>query len=139
MGDLRSLLVINKIILHCSANSNPNLTANDVRRDHIDNRGFTDIGYHFFIRTSGLVEKGRPIEEVGAHTFGHNWDSIGICLNGLNLPDFTDAQFSSLKDLLKQLRPQIPATEVYPHHFFNPGKLCPVYSVTPFSEYWRSL
>jgi N-acetylmuramoyl-L-alanine amidase len=136
---IRSPSVINKIILHCSANSNPNYTASDIRHDHMVNRGFSDIGYHFFIRTNGTVEIGRPITVEGAHCQGHNWDSIGICLNGLKIEDFTPIQFESLRRLLLQLHLSVPNSMIYSHHYFNNQKSCPVYDVNMFQKYWANL
>ena len=50
-------------------------------------RGFKEIGYHKYIRKSGLVEKGRDLTkpglfEQGAHSKGENDASIGICFEG---------------------------------------------------------
>lgn len=43
--------------------------------------GWKDIGYHFLVRKSGLVEPGRPLTQTGAHAQGAN-DTIGICVAG---------------------------------------------------------
>ena len=45
-------------------------------------RGYSGIGYHFYVRKDGKIYQGRPIETVGAHTLGANQKSIGICFEG---------------------------------------------------------
>ena len=73
---------INKIILHCSATKEgKHYTAKDIDRWHRE-QGYTMIGYHYVILLDGTVEYGRPLEMQGAHTYGHNADSIGICYIG---------------------------------------------------------
>ena len=80
---------IRGIILHCSA-TRPNWMANsktsakvaEIRRWHVRDRGWSDIGYHFLIDRDGTVAKGRPLERTGSHTQGHNTGTIGICLLG---------------------------------------------------------
>ncbi len=70
-----------EIILHCSATKEgEDFTAKDIDRWHKE-RGFKKIGYHFVIDLDGTLEKGRQLNERGAHCKGHN-DSIGICYIG---------------------------------------------------------
>jgi len=74
------------------------------------------------------MEKGRDEKEIGAHAYGYNKGSLGICLVGglsdLNKPEnnFTPNQFESLYRLLKQLK------ENYP----NVQKQCPCFDVIPW-------
>jgi N-acetylmuramoyl-L-alanine amidase len=91
-------------------------------------RGWRKIGYHYFIKKDGTVEKGRELSEIGAHVYGQNSHSVGICLAGL--VDFRVEQFESLKELLREL-PDLP---VYGHNEFNKNKECPVFDVTPFRQ-----
>ena len=54
---------LNRIILHCSATpEGRDVPASVIRRWHIEDRGWSDIGYHFVIRLDGTVEAGRPTE-----------------------------------------------------------------------------
>jgi N-acetylmuramoyl-L-alanine amidase len=126
---------IDLIVLHCSATDNPAIRAADIDRWH-RNRGFNSIGYHFFIRTDGVLEIGRDLDKAGAHASGYNSHSIGICLNGLSR--FTPAQFNTLRALLTGLKPLCPHARLVGHNELNPGKACPVYSVGPFKEFWQS-
>ena len=74
---------ITLIIIHCSATPEGKfLSAEACRQDHIQHRGFRDIGYHFYITRDGEICQGRPLEKVGAHCRDHNTHSIGICYEG---------------------------------------------------------
>lgn len=120
---------IERGVIHCAA------TPGDVSAATIDEwhkaRGWRSIGYHFVIRFSGMLERGRPIGQTGAHARGYNHDSIGICLaGGLNPGDFQDAQFTTLETVVRLLR------EMYPHIVFlghrdlpNVHKACPNFEV----------
>lgn len=73
---------IKRIIIHCSATkAGHDVTVEDVRSWH-KARGWSDIGYHYFVDIHGRREIGRPIDRVGAHVKGHNGDSVGICYAG---------------------------------------------------------
>lgn len=121
---------IKKLIIHCSASDNP---AHDyihvIREWHIKERGFRDVGYHYFIRKNGEVEIGRPESDIGAHCQGENLNSIGICLSGEKL--FTSDQFFSLRKLVSDLitKYKLFSEDVYPHNHFNKDKTCPNFNV----------
>jgi len=54
-----------------------------IQREHMNNRGYGDIGYHFLIDPSGRVWEGRELQWQGAHASGsNNIANIGICLLG---------------------------------------------------------
>lgn len=80
-----------KIIIHHSACMDSNaLEWSAIRRYHIVNNGWADIGYHAGVEmVAGSYEAlyGRPLDSPGAHALGHNKESLGICLVG----DFTSA------------------------------------------------
>ena len=74
---------LNRIILHCSATKEgQDFSAATIRGWHVNGRGWRDIGYHWVIRLDGSIEVGRPLDEKGAHTKGHNKDSVGVCYIG---------------------------------------------------------
>jgi len=128
--------VVTKIILHCSANDWPFQTAKWIDKIH-KKRDFDKIGYHYFIRKRGLLERGRGLDEVGAHVKGHNHDSIGICLAGLK--EFNGEQFESLTVLLLLLKRIYPDAKLYGHNEFDPNKTCPVYNIEEFKEIWNTV
>ena len=67
------------VVLHHAAAQK--CTAEDIHQWHLAN-GWAGIGYHFFVRKDGSVYRGRPIDTVGAHTYGENNETIGICFEG---------------------------------------------------------
>jgi len=74
---------LNRIILHCSATKEgQDFSAATIRGWHVNGRGWSDIGYHWVIRLDGSIEVGRPLDRSGAHTKGHNKDSVGVCYIG---------------------------------------------------------
>ena len=59
---------IDEIILHCSATpEGRDVSLDDIRRWHVDERGWSDVGYHFVITLDGVVHAGRPMDIAGAH------------------------------------------------------------------------
>ena len=69
---------IDEIIIHCSATvEGKAFYAKDIDKWH-KARGWKGIGYHYVIDLDGKVEKGRPVEQIGAHCTNHNKYSIGI-------------------------------------------------------------
>ena len=124
---------INKIIVHCSDSpEGRDDTVDDIRLWHINERGWSDIGYHYVIHLDGTIHEGRPVEIQGAHAFGHNKDSIGVCYVGGADKNFkskdtrTDKQKYSIKVLLMYLNILHPNSEVFGHRDFS-TKNCPSY------------
>ena len=115
---------VDKIILHCSdsdVEAHDNL---ETIEEWHKQRGFTECGYHFIIQKNGVIEMARPIEKIGAHCKGKNTGSIGICLCGAK--EFTEAQFTSCRRLVKMLMQFTPKMEVFGHCDFSVKKYyCP--------------
>lgn len=124
------------IIVHCSANrQGSTLRMADIDHWH-RSLGWNGCGYHFVIPTDGTVEKGRPIEQVGAHCKSHNRHSIGVCYIGGLASDGktpmdtrTIAQRQALHDLLSELRRQFPKALIVGHRDLDPLKACPCFDV----------
>ena len=103
---------INEIILHCAYTPvTMDIGVSEIRDWHINERGWSDVGYHYIIRLDGTIELGRPIEKIGAHTKGRNRNSIGICYVGGKssncdcwLDTRTDEQRKSLESLVNALK-----------------------------------
>lgn len=114
-------------IIHCSASPDDmDIGVKEIRQWH-EQRGWSDIGYHFVIRRDGTIELGRPIEIMGAHAYGHNRDSIGTCLVGIN--NFTEAQFNSLRKLQKTIECMVPQLKTIPHRAVTEHKTCPNFDI----------
>lgn len=128
---------IELLIIHC-ADTPPSMDigAREIRQWHLD-RGWHDIGYHYVIRRNGEVEIGRPEAEVGAHVYGHNDKSIGICLvggmkaDGRGSPEvnYTAAQWDSLKSLTVRLKQAYPEARCLGHCDLDSKKTCPNFNV----------
>ena len=87
----------NKIIIHHSAISE--LTPEEIN-DYHKSRGWTGIGYNYYIRKDGTIYSGRPENSEGAHTKGENSNSIGICLEGnFEEEEVNEMQMESLLNL----------------------------------------
>lgn len=121
---------ITKIIVHCADTpEGRDDKAEDIRRWH-KARGFNDIGYHYVVDLDGTIEPGRDVTIAGAHTTGHNADSIGVCYIGgadkyMKSKDTrTEEQKTALLLLLKYLMQKYPGATIYGHRDFA-NKSCP--------------
>ena len=127
---------INKIIVHCSATrEGENFEVAEIRKWHLA-RGFSDIGYHFYIDLYGEIHKGRDIAKIGAHCKGHNRNSIGVCYCGGveadgKTPKDTryDCQKESLTAVLRTLKAMYPNAVIHSHNDFA-NKACPSFNAT---------
>ena len=136
---------INEIIIHCSATpvnwmsgAEAQAKVNEIRRWHVEERGWSDVGYSHIIDRDGTVALGRPIEKAGAHTKGRNANSIGICLiggqggtaNDVFGDNFTQAQDNALRTLIAGLKREYPTIEKISGHNQYAAKACPCFNVT---------
>ena len=129
---------ITEIIIHCSATKE----GKDFRAKDIDAwhkaKGWAGIGYHFVIDLDGTIEQGRPMDKVGAHCYGHNKNSIGVCyIGGLDSrgkpkDTRTEAQRVTMTMLCRYLSFMFPRALYYGHKDFDPSKSCPCFDVPEF-------
>ena len=110
------------------------MTTAQIDRWHKE-RGSKKIGYHYVIYLDGSIHEGRKEEEIGAHTVGHNANSIGICYVGGCAKDGrtpkdtrTDAQKNALCGLLSELVKKYPNASIHGHREFA-NKACPCFDV----------
>ena len=82
---------ISSIYAHCMATrTDQNFGVKDCYNWHVNERGWSDVGYHYVIRLDGTIETGRPLGRVGAHAGKKfNSGSIGVCFEGGYNPDGT--------------------------------------------------
>jgi N-acetylmuramoyl-L-alanine amidase len=128
---------LKRIILHCSATAEgKEISLETIRKWHVEGRGWSDVGYHFLIHLDGDIESARPLDKSGAHTRGHNGDSIGICyIGGVdadNNPKDTmnDCQEEAFRELVFSLR--MVSDEdltLHGHNEFS-SKACPSFKVS---------
>lgn len=135
---------ITELIIHCTATA-PDWMAGkstaakvaEVKRWHVQDRKWRDIGYHYLIDRDGTVETGRALDQVGAHVQGHNTGTVGIALiggHGSHERDqfgqhFTAAQDEALRELIADLRGRFPAIMRVTGHNQYAAKACPGFSV----------
>ena len=134
---------INRIIIHCSATpEGRDIDAATIRDWHVNGNKWSDIGYHYVIKLDGTIESGRPLDISGAHTKGHNKDSIGICYIGgadadMNPKDtMTQEQEDSMRELIFSLRMVWDKTLTLHGHNEYASKACPSFKV---SEKFRDI
>jgi len=125
---------IDLIIIHCSATSEKqDIGAAEIKKWHLA-RGWKDIGYHHIIRRNGVIEAGRSEAITGAHTEGHNSNSIGVCLvggidrTGKAVSNFTPVQWASLINLIRTLKSKYPNATIHGHREYA-NKDCPSFDV----------
>ena len=127
---------IKEIIVHYSATpQGENYTVEQIRQMHLA-KGWSDIGYHWYIDLDGNIFKGRDEKLTGAHTVGHNSISIGVCYCGgcpprsvkgwkdIGLDTRTQAQKTAILKLLKELKQRYPKATIHGHNEFA-KKPCP--------------
>ncbi len=135
---------INEIIIHCTA-TKPDWMAGkptadkvaEVRRWHMDERKWKDIGYHYLIDRDGTIVEGRPVDQVGAHVQGHNTGTVGVCLIGgfggsaddKFADNFTPEQDKALRALLVGLKSRFAVSKVTGHNEYA-AKACPSFRVS---------
>jgi len=122
------------IILHHSLTSDGDTVSwGAIRRYHVVELGWRDIGYHYGIeRVNGTYEvlMGRMPTEPGAHCkqSGMNYKSLGVCLIG-NFDEAppTPAQWRKAVQLVRALMQvhKIPVERVLPHNYLAHYKTCP--------------
>lgn len=126
---------LKRIILHCTATpEGKHFDVDTIRRWHVKDRGWRDIGYHYVIYIDGSLHEGRPLEQIGAHTSGHNKDSIGIvyvggCDSKMKAKDtLNEAQETTMVNLIKALREEHGPLTLHGHNEFA-AKACPSFNV----------
>ena len=134
---------INEIIVHCTAtrpdwwqDKSTSEKVDEIRRWHVEDRGWLEIGYHYLIDRDGTVAKGRHVERVGAHCKGHNTGTIGISLFGGHgsserdkfSDNFTVEQNVALRELIANLSDTYGVKKVTGHNQYA-AKACPGFDV----------
>ena len=135
---------LDTIFVHCSATQPVGWFAElsgkeqvaEIDRWHKD-RGWSGIGYHFYIARDGKHYGARPVHKQGAGVLGHNENSIHICLAGGHgsrsddapLDNFTQAQLDELRHMIDALRVQYGPKMVVRGHNEVSHKACPGFNV----------
>jgi peptidoglycan hydrolase-like protein with peptidoglycan-binding domain len=135
--------LVDEIVVHCSATQpdwmdNRTLAAKvtEIRRWHVQDRKWRDIGYHWIIDRDGDVAPGRPETEIGAGVEGHNRRVIHVCLiggHGSAKTDrfgahFTSEQDAALRQIIAQISARTPIKRISGHNEWA-EKACPGFNV----------
>lgn len=125
------------IVIHCAATKETsNVSVEQIDAAHkvrgfkrpIQSEELKYIGYHYYIRRDGTVNFGRQETEQGAHCYGCNSHSIGICYeggldrNGKAKDTRTQAQKASLLELLESICHRLPIKKIIGHRDTSPDK-----------------
>jgi len=119
---------IKMLVIHCSDTpDDSNLNASDIHQMHLG-FGWDGIGYHKIISRDGKTENSRPEYWLGAHAFGFNDSSLGVCLLGRK--HFTNYQFKSLELILRKWKEKYPEAKIIGHYNVSTtNKTCPNFDV----------
>lgn len=128
---------VKKIIVHCADTKvNQSFDITDVDQWH-KQRGFSMVGYHYYIKLDGTIQEGRNLEQVGAHCKGQNSDSIGICFEGGKNSDGSkwdsplSAQLDSWHTLYQYLCLMFGNLPLKGHYEYS-EKSCPNFDIDEF-------
>ena len=136
---------ITEVVIHWSSTFlDQDIGANEIHAWH-QQVGYDGIGYHYVIRKDGTLERGRPIQKIGAHAKvnQHNLRSIGLCLvGGYTVPSelalqnpstgaesFTNEQKRELHSFIKTFYRVWPGGQVFGHSQTDPNKIDPGFPV----------
>lgn len=131
-AELRSVSrEITEVVVHWTGTFlNQDIGSEEVHEWHTQ-RGFSGCGYHYIIRKDGRLQRGRPINKVGAHALdnGHNNRSIGIsfvagynCMSGtpnrgnyVNSGSINEKQFAAFDQFMKNFYKVYPGGQAFGH------------------------
>ena len=129
----------NFIALHHAAMDG---SVEDIHRVHL-NRGYSGIGYHIYIRKDGSIYEGRPIDTIGAHAYGSNSVSVGVCFEGnFEIEEMSNAQKQAGKEVVAYLKDLYDINVVKGHKQVNatacPGKNFPFDEIAGATKYTQT-
>ena len=118
------------IVIHCADTpADMDIGVETIRKWHVEERGWDDVGYHYIIKRDGKIEPGRDVKVQAAHARAVNGKSVGICLVGRG-DNFTEDQFFALHNLINTLNSMYDDLEIIGHSDVEPKKPhCPGFNV----------
>lgn len=128
------MLEVRYLVVHCTATQ----LSQRVSVEKLDSwhkaKGWSGIGYHWYIDRDGHIFPGRSETQAGAHVKGYNQHAIGICYEGgINVQSQpadtrTEKQKIALLFVLKELKKSYPQAIILGHRDFpNVYKACPCF------------
>ena len=136
---VKSKRTITKIVIHCLQTPVQRAdSAEDVHQWHLGN-GWSGIGYHYVITADGTLQIGRDIDYNGAHTLGHNKNTLAVAIAGGMTVDkviaentFTKDTIIVLDDMIRKLMCMYPDVPVVGHRELDENKSCPCMDIPDF-------
>jgi hypothetical protein len=149
-GNYDRMTPIWRITVHHTATRLPGSSAsvaadaiNSYQRQHQEQEGWADIGYHFLIDPSGRIWEGRPLTYQGAHAGSPelNVGNVGVALIGdFTVQQPTAAQKQALAELLDSLcaKYRVEHSRVYTHQEIRDTSTeCPGPALQRVVDQWR--
>lgn len=97
----------------------------EIQRQHVVDKGWADIAYHFLIAPDGTIYEGRDFRVRGTHTEEFNTGQVGIALIGnFDGEDPSPEQVQALESLVASLSESIGIGCLGQHNHFN-STACP--------------
>lgn len=120
---------IKRIFIHCSdSDVKSHDDINVIKKWHVIDNLWSDIGYHYFITKTGEIQLGRDINLTPAAQKNNNKDTIAICLSGRD--EFTQSQFNTLRKLCIDITSQYSYDiQIFGHRDVDNTKTCPNFEV----------
>ena len=133
---MKPLAEVKFIAVHSAGSkSSMDVTTNTLWQWHVTERGWSDIGYHFFIKFDGTVHKCRDVKYQGAHCEAINDKSIAVCIEGGygGVDNFTAIQKHALFALITEQKDAHKNSAVVGHNHFD-KKACPCFDVVSWFD-----
>nr|DAV95491.1 MAG TPA: endodeoxyribonuclease I [Caudoviricetes sp.] len=111
-GNIPKMLIVHHIEAEGS-----NWTVQKLHDMHINENGWSAIGYHYYIRLDGNVYKGRPDNAIGAHCQGCNTNTLGIAFEGNydKRKEMPTTQYNTWRELKQYLIDKHGNMPIYGH------------------------
>lgn len=121
---------VHTVFLHCSATGLPHLDSPlTIEKWHLQ-RGFAEIGYHFYTNRFARTFYCRDINKIPAAQYKYNVGSIALCAFGLHIEDFSSDMMEETRRICFEIDRAYDAIGVelrFRGHREVANKLCPVY------------
>src|SRR4051794_8186565 len=130
---------IKHLVVHCSTTpEGVEHTVKAIDRMHRQ-RGLRCIGFHYLVHLDGSLSDGRPEEQPGVHTEGHNSNSIAVAyVGGGSERDAQDTrtkdQKATLRYTVMHLRERFPGATVVGRRDLNRGVASPGFDVAEYAD-----
>ena len=127
---------IKSVVLHCTATPKDRIVSvAEIRKWHVKERGWSDIGYHFVIQQDGTIERGR---HIGVAYCGGVEKKIKKSLDKdkpksktilVSKDTMTKEQVKAFRNLFEMLEVFFGELKLSGHNDHNKAKDCPSFNM----------